>query len=213
MTPPKNLSVDQRHGAGAKSASDADNGGVTRLTRRRANRIGLRMAALIALASMLGACSADLSLNNLTLAPKPEPLSRRADGSAQAWARTNFERPVTAADLVGSEGQCVGSEQAPAESGAAADQAQAAAPMLGGISLQMTECDVVRRAGPVEKIELGANERGERSLVLTYLKGAAPGLYRFAGGRLVSIERVPGAPAAPEKSPKATTGSKKPAGS
>jgi hypothetical protein len=196
-------------------ASDAANGGVTRLARRRVNRIGLGTAALIALAAMLGACSADLSLNNLTLAPKPEPLPRRADGSAQAWARTNFERPVTAADLVGSEGQCgvAGPEQAPAESGAAADQAQAAAPMLGGISLQMTECDVVRRAGPVEKIELGANERGERSLVLTYLKGPSPGVYRFAGGRLVSIERVPGAPAAPEKSQKTTTGSKKPAGS
>ena len=35
----------------------------------------------------------------------------------------------------------------------------------------MTECDVIRHAGAVEKIELGANERGERSLVLTYLQG------------------------------------------
>jgi hypothetical protein len=188
-------------------ACDAANGGVTRLARRRVNRIGLGTAAVIALASMLGACSADLSLNNLTLAPKPEPLSRKADGSAQAWAKTNFERPVTAADLVGPEGQCSvsGAEQGPAES--------EAAPMLGGIALQMTECDVVRRAGPVEKIELGANERGERSLVLTYLKGPSPGLYRFAGGRLVSVERVPGAPAAPEKSQKTTTSAKKPAGS
>jgi hypothetical protein len=162
---------------------------------------------LIALASLLGACSADLSLNNLTLAPRPEPLPRKPDGSAQAWGKTNFERPVTTADLVGPEGQCAsaGPEQAPAESGAA--------PMLGGITLQMTECDVVRRAGPVEKIELGANERGERSLVLTYLRGPSPGLYRFAGGRLVSIERVPGAPAEAEKSPKATNSAKKPAGS
>jgi hypothetical protein len=192
-------------------ASDAANGGVTRLARQRANRISLGTAALIALASMLGACSADLSLNNLALAPKPEPLPRKPDGSVQAWAKTNFERPVTAADLVGPEGQCsaAGPEQALAESGAAAGQA----PMLGGISLQMTECDVVRRAGLVEKIELGANERGERSLVLTYLKGPAPGVYRFAGGRLVSIERAPGAPAAPEKPQKSTTSAKKPAGS
>ncbi len=115
---------------------------------------------------------------------------------------------MTAADLVGSEGQCANTapEQAAAKSAAAAG-------LLGGIALQMTECDVVRRAGPVEKIELGANERGERSLVLTYLRGPSPGVYRFAGGRLVSIERAPAAPAVPEKSQKTTNSVKKPAGS
>jgi hypothetical protein len=77
----------------------------------------------------------------------------------------------------------------------------------------MTECDVVRRAGPVEKVDLGANERGERSLVLTYLRGPLPGIYRFTGGRLLSIERAPTAPAAPEKPQKTTNGGKKPAGS
>jgi hypothetical protein len=184
------------------------------LARPRTSRVSLCTAALIALVSMLGACSADLSLNNLTLAPKPEPLPRKPDGSAQAWGKTSFERPVTAADLVGPEGQCsfAGPEQAPAASGAPAGEAPAAPPILGGISLQMTECDVVRRAGPVEKIELGANERGERSLVLTYLRGPWPGVYRFASGRLVSIERAPGAPAAPEKPQKATNSAKKPAG-
>src|SRR6266852_3902376 len=85
---------------------DAAGEGVTRLARLRVHRISLCTAALIALVSMLGACSADLSLNNLTLAPKPEPLPRKPDGSAQAWGKTNFERPVTAADLVGPEGQC-----------------------------------------------------------------------------------------------------------
>ena len=73
----------------------------------------------------------------------------------------------------------------------------------------MTECDVVRRAGPVEQRDLGVNERGERSLVLTYLKGPWPGIYRFTGGRLVSIERAPTPPpAAPAKPQK---GAKKPA--
>jgi hypothetical protein len=189
---------------------DAAGKGVARLARQRANRISLCAAALLALASLLGACSADLSLNNLTLAPKPEPLPRKPDGSAQTWGRASFERSITAADLVGSEGQCsaAGPEQAAAESGGAAGQAQSAPPMLGGIALQMTECDVVRRAGPVEKIDLGANERGERSLVLTYLRGPWPGVYRFAGGRLVSMERAPGPPPAPEKPQKA----KKPTG-
>jgi hypothetical protein len=193
---------------------DVAGAGVTRLARQRVNRISLCTAAFIALAFMLGACSADLSLNNLTLAPKPEPLPRKPDGSAQAWGKASFDRPVTAADLVGPEGQCsaAGPEQAPGEPGAAAGQAPPAPPILGGISLRMTECDVVRRAGAVEKIELGANERGERSLVLTYLRGPWPGVYRFAGGRLVSIERVPSAPAAPEKPQKATNSAKKPAG-
>lgn len=194
-------------------AGDTPGKGVTRLARERADRIGLCAAALIALASMLGACSADLSLNNVTLAPKPEPLPRKPDGSAQTWGRASFERSVTTADLVGPDGQCsvAGPEQAAAESGAAAGQAQTAPPALGGISLRMTECDVVRRAGPVEKIDLGANERGERSLVLTYVRGPSPGVYRFAGGRLVSIERAPGPPAA-EKPQKAINSAKKPAG-
>ena len=78
--------------------------------------------------------------------------------------------------------------------------------------MRMTECDVVRRAGPTEKVDLGANERGERSLVLTYLRGPLPGIYRFTGGRLLSIERAP-APPPPEKPQKATNSGKKPAGS
>jgi hypothetical protein len=189
------------------------------LAGRRANRISLCAVALSALASVLGACSTDLSLNNLTLAPKAESMPRKPDGSAQPWARTSFDRTITAADLVGPDGQCApaGPELGSGGSGAAGVQAtgqdQAASPMRGGISLRMTECDVVRRAGPVEKVDLGANERGERSLVLTYLRGPLPGIYRFTGGRLLSIERAPTAPAAPEKPQKTTNGGKKPAGS
>jgi hypothetical protein len=183
------------------------------LAGRRANRISLCAVAVSALASVLGACSADLSLNNLTLAPKAESMPRKPDGSAQPWARTSFDRTITAADLVEPDGHCApaGPEMASAGSGAAAAQAQAP-PMLGGIALQMTECDVVRRAGPIEKVDLGANERGERSLVLTYLRGPSPGVYRFIAGRLLSIERAP-EPPPPEKPKKATSSGKKPAGS
>ena len=35
----------------------------------------------------------------------------------------------------------------------------------GGIALEMTECDVVKRAGAPEQVELGTNERGERTVV------------------------------------------------
>jgi len=173
------------------------------------NRIGTYAAVLIVLASMLGACSADLSLNNVTLAPKPEALPRKVDGPA--WGRASFDRSVSLTELIGPDGQCtpLGPEQMPATS---AGNAQAVPPPLGGISLQMTECQVVRRAGAAEKFELGANERGERSLVLTYVRGPWPGIYHFAGGRLVSIDRAPEPPPA-EKPQKATGSAKKPAGS
>jgi hypothetical protein len=69
---------------------------------------------------------------------------------------------------------------------------------------------VVRRAGPVEKIDFASDERGERIVTLTYLRGPSPGIYRFEGGRLVSIERAPTPPPAPSKSQKAPA--KKPAG-
>jgi hypothetical protein len=47
-------------------------------------------------------------------------------------------------------------------------------------------------------------------VTLTYLRGPSPGIYRFEGGRLVSIERAPAPPPAPAKSQKAPA--KKPAG-
>ena len=151
-------------------------------TRQRGNRLGAVASAMVALAAILAACSRDLSVNNLPLTPPP----------------------VTTADLVSSQGQCPLPPLAPS---AVAGQAQAEP---GGIALEMSECEVVHRTGPVEKMELGTTGRGERFLVLTYLKGPWPGLYRFTAGRLVSIER---APAAPEPSAKAATRSKKPAGS
>lgn len=59
-----------------------------------------------------------------------------------------------------------------------------------GIALHMTECQVVQLAGYTERVEIGANERGQRAVTLTYLSGDRPGIYRFVGGRLASMERV-----------------------
>jgi len=59
-----------------------------------------------------------------------------------------------------------------------------------GISLAMTECQVVSIAGYTDRVEVSANERGERLVTLTYLSGDRPGIYRFRGGRLVLMERV-----------------------
>ena len=161
------------------------------------NAMRARWGFVAVLAASLGACSTDLSLTNVTL-PKPDSVLRKPDWATYSGGTKDFElRPITAADLVGPDGQCSGVGQASGE------------PAGGGISLQMTECDVVKRAGAVDKIDFGVNDRGERAVVITYTKGAWPGVYNFAGGRLVSIERAPGPPPAP---PKAQKGGKKPAG-
>lgn len=68
--------------------------------------------------------------------------------------------------------------------------AQPGPTVSGGIALAMTECDVAQRAGFPGNVEIGSEAGGERSVVLTYRQGPWPGIYRFRGGRLVSIERV-----------------------
>jgi len=140
--------------------------------------------------ALLGACSADLSLNNVTF--KPETML----GGQPAWMTGN--QSGLSADLLSADGQCR----------AASEQGQATA---GGIALHMSECEVVRRAGPVEKFEFGSSG-ADRLLVLTYLHGPAPGIYRFTAGRLTSIERAPVAePSATASKPRVS--GKKPAGS
>jgi hypothetical protein len=143
----------------------------------------------------------------------------RPDWLTYSGGKEHFSlRPIGPEDLVSSEGQCaMSSEQAAtqatamapleeADRGAGAprdplSEAPPQAPLLqGGIALQMTECVVVRRAGAPERLEFGTNERGERTVVITYIRGDRPGVYRFAGGRLHSIERAPEPPPAPKKS-------------
>jgi hypothetical protein len=63
----------------------------------------------------------------------------------------------------------------------------------------MTECDVVKRAGTPENVQLGTNDRGERAVTLTYSSGPRPGIYRFAAGRLYAIERAAEPPPEPAK--------------
>ena len=71
-------------------------------------------------------------------------------------------------------------------------------PVRTGVSLGMTECEVVRALGHTDRIEISTNERGQRSVTLTYLSGERPGVYRFVAGQLVSLERAGEAPAAPK---------------
>ena len=69
-----------------------------------------------------------------------------------------------------------------------------------GVALQMTECEVVRVAGYTDRVEIGADERGRRSVTLTYMSGIRPGIYRFVDGRLASMDRVE-MPVAPKRPP------------
>jgi hypothetical protein len=149
-------------------------------------------------AAAAGACApSSLSeIGSVNLLPKVGNLSR-PDWMTYSGSKNEFGlRPVTAEDLVSAEGQCV-AEAAAAPAPESSDGTPQMQPVQsGGIALQMTECDVVRRAGAPEQVQIGADERGERAAVLTYLQGPRPGIYRFNAGRLTSVERAPEAPGA-----------------
>ncbi len=83
--------------------------------------------------------------------------------------------------------------------------------VVGGISLGMSECDAVRRAGQPNNVNIGAGDKGERKVVLTYLTGTRPGIYTFDAGRLKVIDRAPEPPAPPPKATKKKIVKKKPA--
>jgi hypothetical protein len=147
-------------------------------------------------------------------------------------------RAITPDDLIGADGSCAATrvaapatepppqplpsptpeaQQMPQTDGASsrdsaqpsmAPGAQPGPTVSGGIALAMTECDVAQRAGFPGNVEIGSEAGGERSVVLTYRQGPWPGIYRFRGGRLVSIERVevveppkPKKPAKPTRPP------------
>ena len=82
----------------------------------------------------------------------------------------------------------------------------AAAPpqVTGGIALGMTECQAVERAGLANNVVIGAGDKGERKVVLTYLSGPWPGIYTFSDGRLKVIDRAPEQPKPAKSSPKKT---------
>ena len=108
--------------------------------------------------------------------------------------------PAAAADFVNPDGSCAGMQTQTADG-----ETTAAVPTGGGVALQMTECAVVRALGMPEKVDLGANERGERLAKLLYTRGDRPGLYSFTAGLLTTVDRVevpePPKPAKPAKKP------------
>ena len=109
--------------------------------------------------------------------------------------RKTATRATTPEDLVSAEGACAGggtqtTALANSDGSADAPAAPAQPAIAGGIALQMTECEVVHRAGFPQRVEIGAGPGGERTAKITYNTGPWPGLYTFNAGRLVSIDRV-----------------------
>ena len=123
-----------------------------------------------------------------------------AQGSAQVPAQTTVQEPLnprsnqalyfTAGPQTGPAGAAPGALPPEVRGGPR------------GIALAMTECQVVSVAGYTDRVEIGANARGERTVTLTYPGGDRPGIYHFRNGRLVSMERV-AEPAQPKQRTKA----------
>jgi hypothetical protein len=167
---------------------------------QRFERRLIDLLAIGALAAVLAACTSDVSLDDFNLSRKINNVKDAASSTLSFGGGRDFSvRPVTQADLVGPQGQCADAGPGPGPTGEDG-QPNAATIVQSGIALQMTECEVVQRAGGPDGIEFGSNP-GERNVVLTYTHGGRPGIYRFAGGRLYSIEGVaePQAPARPQK--------------
>ena len=100
--------------------------------------------------------------------------------------------PVTAADLVDAGGRCAGAYMPPSGDQPGSGDVtlkDAGVPLIPPtVGLEMSECDVVKRAGVAEKVEIGNNDRRERTVTLTYLRGDRAGVYSFTDGRLRSME-------------------------
>lgn len=121
-------------------------------------------------------------------------------------SNTGSVRNLGADALVSADGRCA---DAPAADAAPPGGEPPAVPASRGVTLDMSECDLVRLNGPVDRVELGTNERGERTAVLTYSQGARAGIYRFVSGRLVTIERAGEPLAAPKPAKKKKPANKK----
>jgi len=184
------------------------------LSVQSAYRAGRVLAALAAAAIVSGCSNTDMFSSQGAEQWFNKPFTGLTQ---QDWGtRTSTKdpialRPVTPEDLVDANGHCVAQPVTPA-TGQASDESGAvpggleAATIAGGVTLTMTECEVVARAGQPARTEIGAEPGGQRTAVLTYTQGAGPGVYRFVGGRLKVIDALaepakPAKPAARKKTP------------
>jgi len=154
-------------------------------------RMFTRGAATAALAFTVAACA---SIQNMV----PDPANFRLPDRSTFLPTTSNSyafpiSPVTAvgpADLVDGQGACAG---------AAPPAADGVSPR--GVSLDMTECEVVRALGQPQSVDLTPQPGGQRRVVMTYKTGERAGKYEFVGGRLTGIEVGDEPPPAVAKKP------------
>jgi hypothetical protein len=136
----------------------------------------------VVLAMALGTTGCATVLNTL---PDPGTFHLPDKSTFFPTGISSYTRPVSAegsiapAELVDAQGRCVG---------ASAVDPSSAAVGAKGVSLEMSECEVVRTLGTPQSAEIGG-QGGERIALLSYTTGEHAGIYRFASGRLVSIEQ------------------------
>jgi hypothetical protein len=177
-----------------------------------------RCLALAAVALGLAGCGSFTTpeLSEVKLLPEMRTfLPSNSNTYAGATAMRTLA-PIGPQDVVDAQGQCAGTQApapASAEPGAVTNDAAQPAPVIAQpVALEMTECQVVNALGMPARTDIGANERGERSVTLTFTATDRAGIYRFTAGRLATIERgpEPPAPPKPEKKPKKAAPAKKP---
>ncbi len=154
-------------------------------------------ALLLALVPLLTACGSvsDFSLKDQEWFSRPKVFSRSLSIEQPPLSP---ERAVAADQLITADGACPGLAPSNAQALADGSSDQPVAVQGGKVALGLPECEVARGIGTPDNVSLSSNE-GERVAVLTYLRGARAGIYRFVSGRLASIERSPEQPAEPKQ--------------
>jgi hypothetical protein len=164
------------------------------------------LAALAVAVPLCGCTNGDLDLGSGWFS-KPLDLVGRSGGYTYAQlGEEKRERPITANDLVDTNGGCPAStapQTQPAPGNAAPKSAVTPDPFqLGGVvGIGMSECEVVSRLGHPAAVSLGASADTARTAILTFRGGPRPGVYRFVGGRLKEMDRLD-EPTPPPQPPK-----------
>ena len=152
--------------------------------------------AVLGAALALSACtSLDLD-SSAGWFSKPVDFFGRSGGfSYSELQQSAQDRPITPTDLVDGNGVCAADSPNAAQmasNGANPPPMPANPDALRGaaIGMGMSECDVVRRAGQPNSVQVGRSPNGDRNVTMTITSGPRPGLYRFVRGRLVDMTQV-----------------------
>ncbi len=164
------------------------------------------LAALVTALALTGCADVDWSSPQAWF-PKKLDVSGRKGGYtfSELQETRQRQRPITANELVNSNGSCPPPAVAPAPPPAPGQPAAATPPpadtaalLGGGVALGMSECDVVFRAGQPSSVQIGGLPNGDRTAILTFDSGARAGIYHFQRGALREMDALPMAAAPPK---------------